>query len=213
MNPGPDFVLRMRRSRLAAAERGYTVIDILMVVALAGVVGAVALPTAGSAMSGQRFNGAAQQVTNLVGLAKMRASATFSRARVRVDLGNRTYVLERWDRDVNQWTPEGLPEQLPVGVAFGFGLLGTPPPNTQAVIGLSPACRVGIDAASAGIANSACIIFNSRGLPVDSAGALFGGHGLYLTDGTRVAATTVTATPRIRRWLTRASQASWSEQQ
>ena len=110
---------------------------------------------------------------------------------------------------------EGTITPLSLGVTFGFGTVATAPPNTQANIGFSPACRVGLTAATATIGNSSCIVFNSRGLPVDGAGVPFGGHAIYLTDGRAVAGTTVTATPRIRRWSTPAqlAAADWRQRQ
>jgi prepilin-type N-terminal cleavage/methylation domain-containing protein len=195
-------------------EQGFSLIDMLMVVALIGVIAGIAVPVTGGAFAGQKFRNDGQALTGLVGLAKMRASAGLTRARVRANFTERSFVLERWDKTTNVWIGE---ETVPLssGVTFSFGTVATPPPNTQAAIGFSPACRVGIDAASATIANTACIVFNSRGLPVDGAGTQFGGHALYLTDGGSVAGTTVTATPRIRRWSTGAnlSTPQWTEQQ
>jgi hypothetical protein len=95
-------------------------------------------------------------------------------------------------------------------VRFGFGTLSDPPPGTQATIALSPLCT---DDAGADLANTSCIIFNSRGIPIDSAGAPTGGNGLYLTDGTGVYAVTITATPLIRFWWSPAHTAAWVEQQ
>ena len=186
-----------------------------MVVALIGIIAAIAVPVTGSAVSGQKFKNDAQAVTNLVGLAKMRASASFTRARVRANLTDRSFVLETWNKTTSAWVVEGATTTLSRGVTFGFGAIATAPPNTQAAIGFSPACKNGVTAASADIGNSSCIVFNSRGLPVDGAGAPFGGHGVYLTDGTAVSATTVTATPRIRRWWTPAQLGApqWKEQQ
>ena len=202
------------RARLAR-EHGFSLIDILMVVALLGVVAGIAIPVTGNAVAGQKFKNDAQAITNMVGLAKMRASAAYTRARVRIDTSARTFVLERWDKTAGAWVAEGVPATLSNGVTFSFGSVATAPPNTQTAIGFSPACRVGVTAASATVANSHCIVFNSRGLPVDGAGLAFGGHALYLTDGIGVAATTVTATPRIRRWWTpgRLGTAYWREQQ
>jgi Tfp pilus assembly protein FimT len=202
-------------SRRANADEGFSLIDTMMVVAIVGVIAAMALPVTGSAVSGQRFVNDAQALTNTVALAKMRSSAAYTRARVRADLTANTFVLERWDKTTNAWVPEGSAQGLSRGVTFGFGTIGTAPPNTQTTIGFSAACKVGVTAASANIASTSCIVFNSRGLPVDGSGAPFGGHAFYLTDGTAVAATTVTATPRIRRWSTpaRLSTAQWRQQQ
>ena len=194
-------------------QHGYTLLDILIVVGLIGVLGAIAVPVIGSSASGQRFRADAQALNNIVGLAKMRASSGFTRARVRANIAENSFVLERWDKTTNLWVPEGGTERTFRDVQFGFGVLGTPPPNTQDAIALSPPCRGGIDAASVEIGDTACIVFNSRGLPIDGEGALFGGHALYLTDGSGVYATTVTATPRIRLWWTPLITTSWSEQQ
>lgn len=194
-------------------QQGYTLLDILIVVGLIGVLGAIAVPVIGSSASGQRFRADAQALNSVVGLAKMRASSGFTRARVRANIAENSFVLERWDKTTNLWVPEGGTERTFRDVQFGFGVLGTPPPDTQDAIALSPPCRGGIDAASVEIGDTACIVFNSRGLPIDGEGALFGGHALYLTDGSGVYATTVTATPRIRLWWTPLTTTSWSEQQ
>jgi len=218
-----QFVLATRqrqascRSRCArvAREQGFSLIDILMVVALIGIIAAIAVPVTGSAVSGQKFNNDSQAVTNRVGLAKMRASAAYTRARVRANIAARTFALERWDKTANVWVTEGTITPLSLGVTFGFGTIATAPPNTQTNIAFSGACRVGLTNATATIANTACVVFNSRGLPIDGAGLPFGGHALYLTDGKAVAGTTVTATPRIRRWWTPAhlAAAAWRERQ
>jgi type II secretory pathway pseudopilin PulG len=193
-------------------QRGYSLIDLLASVALIAVISGMAIPVTGSAVAGQRFKGDTQALTQLVGLAKMRASASFTRARVRVNLASNTFVLERWDKVMSQWVAEGGTVRAGTGITFGFAGLGMPPPNTQGTIGLSPPCRTGTDSSSPAIDNTACIVFNSRGLPIDEDGLLFAGHALYMTNGSAVSATTVTATPRIRRWSSPVHAVSWREQ-
>jgi Tfp pilus assembly protein FimT len=202
----------MMASRLQASH-GYSLIDLLVVVGVIGVVAGIALPVTGSALATQRIKADSQALTQTVALAKMRASANFTRARVRVDFTSNAYALEIWDKAASAWVTEGATIYTATGVSFGFGSLGTPPPNTQVAIGQSPACRTGVTAGSTAIGNTACIIFNSRGLPIDGGGSIFGGHALYVTDGATVAATTITATPRIRRWASRSTTATWKEQQ
>jgi len=196
-------------------EQGFSLIDTLMVVALMGIIAGIAVPVTGGAFAGQKFRNDAQAVTNLVALAKMRASANVTRARVRANINDGTIALEVWNKTTSAWVVEDGPTPLSPGVTFSFGSVPTPPPNTQVSITFSPGCKVGVTAASATIGNTACVVFNSRGLPVDGGGATFGGHAIYLTDGVSVAAATVTATPRIRRWSTpvRASTPAWREQQ
>ena len=171
--------------RIGAGERGFSIIDILMVVALIGIIATIAVPVTGSAVSGQRFNNDSQALTNLVGLAKMRASAAYTRARVRANLvatDVRSRALGQDDKCLGARKETVTP--LSLGVTFRFGTVATAPPNTQTTIGFSAACRVGLTAATATIGNTACIVFNSRGLPVDGAGLPFGGHA-HLPDGRR----------------------------
>lgn len=198
----------MRRAR---QQNGFTLTELLVVVGLIGVLGAISLPMIGSSLASEGLKADAQALGNLVGLAKMRASAGATRARVRAHLSDGTFMLERWDRTAGAWVVEGGLRSSYRTVSFGFAGLPTPPPNTQAAIGMSPPCRVALGTATIG--NTACIIFNSRGLPIDGDGAIFGGHGIYLTDGAIVYGVTVTATPRIRLWVSPATGANWSQQQ
>lgn len=199
--------------RREANDSGFTLAELLVVVALIGVLGAFTVPMIASAMASDGMKADAQALTNLVGVAKMRASAAFTRARVRANLLDGTYMLERWDRTANAWVTEGALERTGRGVGFGFASLTAPPANTQTTITMSPACRTGIAPGSPTLGNTSCIVFNSRGLPIDGDGVIFGGHGFYLTDGTTVYATTVTATPRIRQWVTGLSSPLWRQQQ
>ena len=193
----------------SARDRGFSLIEVLLVLAVVGIVAAVAVPSTAAAMRGFSLKGDARAVNNLVALAKMRAAARFSRARVHVDRAANTYVLETWNKTTNTWVAETVATPLSSRVTFSFGSLTAPPPNTQNAIQFSPACT---DNAGADIANSSCVTFNSRGMPVDSAGAPTGGNGLYVTDGAGVYATTVTTTPQVRLWFSRSNGANWIRQ-
>jgi len=196
---------------VSRSEHGYTLVDIMVVVAIIGIVAAAAVPMIGSGLSGFQFQGDGEGLANTVKLAKMRAAASFSRARVRANLAASTYQLEVWDRDGATWVLEGAPRPLTTS-AFGFNGLAAPPPSTQAGIGLSPAC---LDDTGTAIASTACVLFNSRGIPVDGAGAPVGDNGLYITDGvTGVYGVTVTMTPLVRLWWSPANAAAgaaWQE--
>jgi len=191
-------------------QEGFSLVDIMAAILVIGLVSAMALPATGSSLAAHRFRGDAQAVSNLVALAKMRAAARFSRARLFVDLAANSYSMQTWEKDDASWVTDGGVMRLSSGVAFGFGGLTAPPPNTQAAIAQSAPCT---DDLGTVIANTTCIIFNSRGIPVDPTGSPTGGNAVYLAGDTGVYAVTVTATPLIRLWWSPRPTAAWVEQQ
>jgi prepilin-type N-terminal cleavage/methylation domain-containing protein len=181
------------------SEHGYSLIEMMGALGLIGVLAAFIVPITDSSIRSSRLRGEAGIVRNLVGLAKMRASAQFTRARVYADLATGSYVLQVWDKTSGTWVDDGGLNRLSPDVSFGFGTLTEPPPNTQVDIAQSPACTDGLTSAGP-IADTACVTFNSRGLPVDADGNLFPRHALYLIGTDGVFATTITTTPLIRFW-------------
>jgi prepilin-type N-terminal cleavage/methylation domain-containing protein len=181
------------------AERGFTMLETLIVVGLIGVVAVIATPMLTGSIANMRISGDARSVSNAIALTKMRAASNFSRVRLFVDLSTRTHHLEWLDKtpDPDHWTAEGGSTALSQGVSFSFGVVATAPPNTQATIGQAPQCTT--DAGLA-IANTACIVFNSRGVPVDASLAPTSNDALYVTDGMVVYAATVAATGMVRLW-------------
>jgi prepilin-type N-terminal cleavage/methylation domain-containing protein len=195
------------------SDAGYTLIEIMVVCALVGIVAAMAVPSTQTMMGGYRLKGDAQGINNMVSLAKMRAASQYSRARVYADLNARTYQLQTWNKANNTWVNDGGVMTLATGVTFGFGVINIPPANTQAAIGQSPQCT---DNAGGAVANTACISFNSRGMPVTNAlppgGGVTGNSGLYVTDGVTVYGTTITTTPLIKMWWSPNSNNKWVRQ-
>lgn len=191
-------------------EHGFTLIDLLVTVVILGIAMAVALPMADRTTAAFRMKGDGQRIANMVALAKMRAAASFSRTRLRADLAARTYQLEVWDEDAGAWQVDGGVVDLSRGVSFGFLDTEDPPPNTQTDIGQSPPCTELL--AGETVDGTACIVFNSRGVPVDENGAPVGGNALYINDGMEVYATTITATPLVRQWKANVGVTGWVRQ-
>jgi hypothetical protein len=135
-------------------------------------------------------------------VAKIRAASKFTRVRLVATPDDRTFHIETLDRSVtpHHWEVESGATRLSMGVTFGFGEVGSPPPSTQATILQAPMCKD--DDNVTDIANTACVVFNSRGIPVDATGVPNGNGVLYITDTTAIYGVTVAATGMIRLWRT-----------
>jgi len=194
--------------RLGRSQLGLSFVETLGTLGIMAIVAAVAVPGTVRTVGGLRLDGDARNVHNAIGLAKMRAASRFSRERIYVDLTTNSFLLQYWDKTLGTWVADGGSTTLATGVRFGFGTLNAPPPNTQPAIGQAAACRT---AANGIIANTACIVFNSRGIPVDANSNPDGTGAFYLTDSTNVYAITLSSTPLVRLWWSPARMTSWTQ--
>ena len=189
--------------------RGFSLIETLVAVALVGIVASIGVPMTGNLLSSSRIVGDTRSLTNAITLAKMRAAASFQQARVYVDLSSSTYRIETRRAAGLAWVLDQGPTSLSTQVSFGFGNLASAPPNTQAAIAQSPAC---LTTAGAAIGNTACVVFNSRGIPIDSTGAPTGIDAVYANDGRAVDGVTVSATGLVRMWARSPNGSTWTRQ-
>ena len=179
----------------------------MVVLGIAGVIAAFALPQMAKAIGSMRLSGDARSVSNMIALAKTRAASNFSKARVYVNLGGKTFHLESWNATTSQWVVEGGSVMLGPNVSFSFGVVATPPANTQPAIAQAPLCT---DNAGVNVGGTACVMFNSRGIPIDATISPTASDALYLTDGTAVYGVTVAASGLIGTWRTApAATPSW----
>jgi hypothetical protein len=174
----------------------------VFVCGLIGVISAIAVPMFANALTEFRVSGDARSVSNSVAVAKMRAASDFSRVRLYVDRTARGFHIETWNKTTSQWTTEGGDTFLSSGVSFSFGPVSAAPPNTQGPIGQAPLCT---DDMGVTVANTACVMFNSRGVPIDSNFAPTNLDALYVTDGQAVFGMTIAATGMLRNWRTLAN--------
>jgi prepilin-type N-terminal cleavage/methylation domain-containing protein len=183
-------------------SRGFSLIELLMVVAIMGALAAIAVPMSGSTIRFLKLSGDARELSNAAAVAKMRAAAKFTQSRLYVDITGRAFYVQTLDKTTSTWTTEGGSTPLSSSVIFGFGPIADPPPNTQTTIDQAPPCvnMMGSPLAPVTVANTACIVFNSRGIPVDGTGSPTALDAIYVTDGTAVYGITVAATGFIRTW-------------
>ena len=150
-------------------RNGFSLLEVLMVVGISTVVAAIAVPMMKNTIGDFKLSGDARGLTNAVSLAKLRAASDFTSRACTSIATTRSYHVEVWSKTAvpPDWVTEGGVIQPSTSDIFGFSVVGAAPPNSQAAIGQAPPCVTRLGAA---IANTSCILFNSRGIPVDSAG-------------------------------------------
>ena len=211
---------RASRTRTAASAAGFSLLEIMFVVGLMGVISAIAIPMASNELNYLRLSGDARNLTNALTLTKMRAAATFTQARVYMDRTAKSYRIQTWKKANTpaDWVTDGGISYLAGSDQFGFSTVSTPPPDSQATIALAAVCR---DRDGAAIANTACVVFNSRGVPIiprttggpNGTESPLGTNVAYVTDGSVVYGTTISATGMVRLWKTQAAgTAHWTQQ-
>jgi Tfp pilus assembly protein FimT len=208
-------------------QQGFTMLEIVIVITVGIILTGMAIPKVASLARGYRSIGDARSLAEEVSLAKMRAAADFTEARVFADFSTNQYRVEIWKRTSNCWITEGdtqcsanysSPNTPPstlllTNVVFGYGSLSSPPPNTQPTLAQAPACQTDAQTSSqsaGSVANSACIVFNSRGIPVDNTLTATSSDALYVTDSSSVYGVTVLPTGLIQTWRGGLTAGTWS---
>ena len=197
----------MRPLRDSSSSSGFSLVELMAYMAVMVTLAAFVMPLTRTAINSLNLTSDARNIASEVSLAKMRAAASFTKARVRVDLTANTFYVERWQKNTNTWVLESVLRQLSPTVAFGFAGIAAPPPNTQAAIGQAPFCT---NVAGATIAGTACIVFNSRGVPVDAAGAPVSVDAIYISDGATVFGVTVSTGGLIQLWRKNIANGAWA---
>ncbi|HVC19292.1 MAG TPA: prepilin-type N-terminal cleavage/methylation domain-containing protein [Vicinamibacterales bacterium] len=204
-----DRTSRPARTRTTGSA-GFSLIELMAALGVLVVVTAMVIPLTQRTIGSLSLQGDARGVASYVALAKMRAAADFTHARVFVDLNDNTYHLETWQKTGTPgWVTQGGIQTLSRGVTFSVAGLTTPPPNTQTTLAQAPPC---LDDTGNVIGDTACVVFDSRGTPIDTTGAPIGIDALYVTDGTAVYGTTVSATGMSRFWWSPATAPAWANQ-
>ncbi len=190
-------------------HRGFSLIEVVIAVVIGLLIAGMAIPTLLTLKRNLRISGDAGDINGDVALAKMRAAAAFTKARVYADLSANTFRVEVWNKSGGgSWGTEGGTQALSPEVTWGIGTLSGPPPGTQPALGQAPLC---LNNSGNAIANTACIVFNSRGIPVDSTGTPTSNDALYITDGGVVYGVTVSATGLIQTWRSGTDATYWKK--
>ncbi|HEX5070635.1 MAG TPA: prepilin-type N-terminal cleavage/methylation domain-containing protein [Vicinamibacterales bacterium] len=187
---------------------GFSLIELMATMLLLVTLAAFVLPFTSTTLSAMNLSSDARNVAAATALAKMRAAAEFSKARIYVDYMSKTFWVERWQKTAPiGWVAEGVHTTLSSNVFFGYAGAAAPPPNTQAVIGQAPAC---LDNAGAAIAGSGCIVFNSRGVPIDAANVPTPDGAFYVMADMTIYGITTGAGGLIQLWQNNLVSNTWA---
>jgi Tfp pilus assembly protein PilV len=220
---------KMNTSSKESRQSGFSMLELIVVLAMSLTVGAIGVVAYQRIATYLRAAGDQRDLNGIVAQAKMDAAANFSHARAYADLNANTFHLEIWNKAGSPAFPAGCWQtvgdapanpctvvaspvySLSTGNAFGFGAITTPPPNTQAAIAQAAVCT---NNTGGNIANTACILFNSRGIPINAAGNPDGTGAFYVTNGSTVFGLTVRATGSALNWSisNSASSTTWMHQ-
>ncbi len=150
--------------RSAPSQAGYSLIEMMAVVAILGVMTVLALLSLGPTLDVYRIKGDAGAIQGLISLARMRATADFAHASLICTAGTPS-VCQVQVTTSGAATPVTEPTQqfLSSGVSFATTLPAAVGNQTVAT-------------------QNTTMIFNSRGYPLDTAGNLKSDYALYLTD-------------------------------
>lgn len=142
--------------------QGFSLLELIVVLSITLIVIVMGFPLVNSALKNYQLSGSAKGIANQLSLAKMRASADFTKTRLTFNLSQNSYQLETWKKSASAFQVEGGVLSLPPGVTFGYGAITTPAGGQSTILQTTP------------------ITFNSRGIPIDSGGVPVGNSAIYL---------------------------------
>jgi Tfp pilus assembly protein FimT len=199
--------MESKHTYLRRGRRGVSLLELLFVVSSVLVLTATSVPKALTITKNLKSASDVRTISGDISLAKMRAAADFTRVRLHADLAGNAYQVDVWNKSSSTWVTEQSSVKTLPSVTMGYGNISSPPTGTQTTLGQASAC---LNNSGVTIANSACIIFNSRGVSVDTSGSPTSAGAVYVTDSVSVYVVTVSSMGLIQNWKTNAASATWA---
>jgi type II secretion system protein H len=140
-------------SRVAIRPRpGFTLVELVIVLAILGIAAAVAMPSVAGMIQGFRVRAVARQIMTDMQSARMGAVAQKTNFRVTVDVANNRYQIDKFDPAAGVWNQVGTRREISTEdtayFAPGVTLGATSAPNAL-VVTFSPFGTATLSAAAA----------------------------------------------------------------
>jgi prepilin-type N-terminal cleavage/methylation domain-containing protein len=184
-------------------QAGFSLVELLIVVAIMMVTAAIAVPKVSDILNGLRLRGAAQQLSELYQQARMKAVQDDSYYEVLISADNRQVYVDI----AGNGTPSNL--VLPLPPAMSLNNAGVPPGLDQKTLGFDPVVAETSVMFDRDGTNRPGLAWSSRGLPCQRSSATSlcqAGVGwlqyLQLQEGAQVAYAAVSVSPagRVKVW-------------
>src|SRR5271165_6621543 len=98
---------QMRQTITKKRQRGFSLLELLVGLVIVMVMAAIAVPSVRKITQSYRISGDARNLAVELNLARMRAAALNSHARVYFNLSNNSYHVETWNKSGACWQTDG----------------------------------------------------------------------------------------------------------
>jgi len=163
-------------------NRGFSLVEFAIVIAVMSLMAALAVPMVASSMRSLQLNADARNIASALTVARMKATSQMTRYQLVFDVDANQWRMQKFNKTSGNYEDDGAVTTLSSGVAHS-GI----------------AFQAQSDSAPTGFVeqSSSFIRFNSRGLPVDGDG---GSSAIYLSNGETNYAVTVSLAGKVQLW-------------
>jgi Tfp pilus assembly protein FimT len=180
---GVEQVTGSSRCLTAKKSSGFSSTELLIVLGLILIVTVMSIPSLRRTLDAYRGSAAIHGIAGQISLSRMRAASDFTKTKLVIDTTNQTYVRQIYNKTSGNYDNEGGTQSLGQGVSFGFGTITSPAGGQSS------------------ISQTTEIIFNSRGIPIDTGGTPIGTDAIYLNNNAGAYyVVSVNTTGQIRTW-------------